>query len=428
MFISRSSLWSNLDCADADKTRVYLKRSGSSPINLQLRRGAGLSLLDLFVQMTPQVIGRLKFLSIDAQPEDLQAITGHLSHPVPLLERLALDGGSLQEPQQIAPTAFNGDFPSLRFLRLQCVRTELPWRSMVNLTSFALHYCLAGNFGQLLEFFESAPRLRQINLFLTTLTSGGENGRLVSLDHLKRMDIVRCGPTSILLDHLVIPVGVKLAIELDSFEFIIEDYIPRSLDNLKNLSNFTKIELYLREFVPRVRFSGPSGQLCMTVGGIDTTSHVFESLARFDILKIEWLKVDSTIPLSRNPHRTFFSMKNLRTLVLSRCNGLRAIVDILNPNTSPSEEVACPSLEELIFIFHVWGKDFEDDVEEEFDTQNVIEMTAARASRGAKLKTVKDQAELDPVDVLELGKHVLHVECGPWVVCNDASEYSSEED
>jgi hypothetical protein len=114
----------------------------------------------------------------------------------------------------LASTIFNGDLSSLRALRLESVRTELPWRNMVNLTSFTLCHASAGDLGKLLDFFESAPRLRKIDLFVVTMISGGENGRLVSLDHLKRMDIAYCGPTSILLDHLMIPVGAKLTTEL----------------------------------------------------------------------------------------------------------------------------------------------------------------------------------------------------------------------
>ena len=45
--------------------------------------------------------------------------------------------------------------------------------------------------------------------------------------------------------------------------------------------------------------------------------------------------------------------------------------------------------------------------------QAVIEMAAARALRGVKLRTIRDPAKLDPVDVLELKKHVLHLEHGP---------------
>jgi len=432
MFISRSSLWSNLNCVDADKTRVYLERSGSSRINLRLRRGLGLPSLDTFLQIISQAIGRLKSLSVSTDPGDLQDIISHLFHPAPLLETLDIDGGCYDEPQYnpvLASTIFNGDLSSLRRLHLECVRTELPWKNMVNLTSFTLNSSSVGNFGQLLDFFESAPHLRKIGLLFTTLISGGENGRLVSLDHLEKMEIIDCGPPSILLDRLVIPVGAKLVSQPDLDTFIIEDHVPRSLDNFKNLSSIAKIHLHLEGFQPLfVRLSGPYGQFCIMAMQIDIPpGPALESLARFDTSKTRRLRIDcSSGPLSRDPpYRALLAMKNLRTLVLSRWAGLLcAFMDALNPNTSLSKEVACPSLEELVFVHHLWKDD-----DDEFNIQTVIEMAAARASRGVKLGTVKDQAELDPVDVLELRKHVSHVEYGPGVdLYEDKSDDSDVED
>ena len=84
---------------------------------------------------------------------------------------------------------------------------------MVNLTSFTLGYMLPGEVSakNLLDFFESAPRLRTINLLSATPTSSARNGRLVSLAYLERMVIIRGGSSSFLLSHLLIPVGAKLA-------------------------------------------------------------------------------------------------------------------------------------------------------------------------------------------------------------------------
>jgi len=431
MFISRSSLWSNFNCVNADKTRVYFERSGSSPINLRLRRGLGLSSLYAFLQIIPQAICRLKSLSVSTEAEDLQETISYLSHPAPLLETLDIDGGRYDGPQYfpvLAPTIFNGDLSSLRRLHLECVRTELPWKNMANLTSFTLNTSSVGNLGQLLDFFETAPHLRKIGLLFATLISGGESGRLVSLDHLEKMEIIDCGPTSILLDHLVIPVGAKLVSQPDSDTFIIEDHVPKSLDNLNNLSSIAKIHLHLDGFQPLfVRLSGLYGQFCIMAMQIGIPpSLALESLARFDTSKTKWLRIDSSSsPLSRDvPYRALLPMKNLRTLVLSRCTGLLcAFMDVLNPNTSPLKEVICPSLEELVFVLRLWKDD-----EEEFDIQSVIEMAAARAARGAKLGTVKDRAELDPADVLELRKHVSHVEYGPEVLYEDGSDGSDLED
>ena len=430
MFISRSSLWSNLNCVDADKARVYFERSGTSPINVRLRWDVNPHPPDTFLQIIPQAIGRLKSLSVYTEPGDLQVIISHLNHPAPLLETLHLEGHH-NEPQHypvLAPTIFNGDLSSLRELHLHCIRTELPWRNMVNLTSFMLNSTSASSFGQLLDFFESAPHLHNIDLLRTTLISGGENGRLVSLDHLERMEIDDCGPISILLDHLVIPVGAELILRSGSNTFILEDCIPRSLDNLENLSSVAKIHLHLggsRSFF--VRFSGLDGQLrIMSTYVYIPPSQAFESLARFDTSKTEWLRIDSrSDPLSRDvPYRALLPMKNLRTLVLSRCTGLPcAFMDVLNPNTSLSKEVVCPSLEELVFVRRPPENPGDDD-EEEFDMQAVIEMAAVRASRGAKLGIVKDEAEIDPVDLLELRKHVLHVEYGARIdLYGDGSDW-----
>jgi hypothetical protein len=62
--------------------------------------------------------------------------------------------------------------------------------------------------------------------------------------------------------------------------------------------------------------------------------------------------------------------------------------------------VVCPLLEEL----HIELK------EETLDLKDVIGMAAARASKGAKLKSVRIvQGSYTRADVLELKKHVLHV-------------------
>lgn len=87
---SHSSLWTDLECADADKTLVYFERSKSSPINLSLRKKGELSFHDPFFQITPHVIRRLKSLSVQGMLEDLQDIAAHLSHPAPLLEDVSI--------------------------------------------------------------------------------------------------------------------------------------------------------------------------------------------------------------------------------------------------------------------------------------------------------------------------------------------------
>jgi hypothetical protein len=150
-------LWTDFECRklNADKSHVCLERSSSSPINLRLDEEGDLSPYNPFLQIVPHAIGRLKYLTVNGAPRNLSAITAHLSRPAPLLEYLVIDGNYESGPQRnpvLTTTLFNGDLSSLRGLCLHSVRTELPWRNMVNLTSFEL-YDTGMLIRQLLDFF-----------------------------------------------------------------------------------------------------------------------------------------------------------------------------------------------------------------------------------------------------------------------------------
>ena len=74
-------------------------------------------------------------------------------------------------------------------LSLYSVSTGLPWRNIANLTTFALGYVLNPRvtIGQLLDFFEGAPRLLNIELTFATPTDGIQNGRLVPPTRLRNL-------------------------------------------------------------------------------------------------------------------------------------------------------------------------------------------------------------------------------------------------
>jgi hypothetical protein len=267
---------------NADKARVYLERSKSSPINLRLDREGDLPLHDPFLQIVPHAIGRLKSLIVNSTPQNLPAITAHLSRHASLLEHLSINGNYQFKPHRspiLTSMLFDGGLPSLRELRLRFVRTGLPWRNMVNLTSFELHHTKLNRapIRQLLDFFESTPHLRKVKLLFATPTSGAPNCRLVSLACLKRMSIIGEEPPSLLFNHLIIPVGAELTTEVDS----IEDLLPKSLDNLRNLFNFAKIHLCFRPFYSYAQFSGPNGKVRVFIPPRhDPTRLAFEFLAR----------------------------------------------------------------------------------------------------------------------------------------------------
>ena len=366
-----------------------------------------------FFQIVPHAVNRLKSLVINGTPRNLSAITAPLSRPAPLLEYLWIDGNCESMPQDnptLTTALFNGDLPSLRELHLEYVRTELPWRSMVNLTSFELWHTIPDDFSirQLLDFFESAPRLRTIDLLHATPTSGAQHGRLVSLDCLKSIAVIGDETPSLLLDHLIIPVGAKLTTQGGP---LTEGLLPRSLDNLRNLSSFTDIHLHIDGSDPDIRLSGPNGQVRMYIySNGDTTCLMLESLARFDMSKTERLQIDyGDSPSSDPPYQALHPMNHLRTLILYRCTNPDTFLRALDPNTNSSGIAVCPELEELILVLRL--------SEETLDIKNVKEMAAARASRGAKLKSIRisSQDKSVQVDALELREHALHVECGPEV-------------
>ena len=349
IFTSRSSLWTDLSCADADKTRVYLERSNPSPINLSLRREDDLTSRDPFFHITPQAITRLKSLSVHGTPWNLQDITAHLFHPAPLLKDLSIIGSSENEPEEIpvlTPALFNGDLTSLRVLFLDYVRTELPWRNMVNLTSLTLGDTSSASVRQLLDFFESAPHLREVYLSLKTPIPDAQNGRSVLLVCLQRMWIN--GLSSVLLDHLLIPVGACLSMEVDLPTPPNGDHPVRFLNNLKNLPNSTTISLWEHGPTSHMDFSGPNGEVKMWTFHSRGRFPVLEYLARFDTSKTELLDLVGTSDLSSaSPYQELLPMKNLRTMAIYQCASPHVFVHALDPCMCSSGVVVCPKLEEL---------------------------------------------------------------------------------
>jgi hypothetical protein len=414
VFTSRSSLWTDFNCEDKGQAHVYLERSTSLPVNLSLYTYARLPHYHPFFEIIPRAIGRLGSLSIGVMPGDLQAITAHLSHPAPHLEKLSICGDSNYDAHRnpvLTPALFNGDLSSLRKLRLECVCTELPWRNMVNLTSFWLLYAPSGEVtvSQLLDFFESTPRLRKVGLYSVTPAPGAPNERLVSLACLEKMVITGGGSASLLVDQLLIPVGARVTIEVDLPSPPIQDHPPRFFNNLRNLPNFTTVDLCCTSiWKPHIQFSGPNGQVKMVLrtSRVDRTCFMLESLGHFDTSRIEQLMIDCGDSPSSDPlYRALLPMKHLRTLTLRRIASPHIFVHALHPNMSPSGTVACPKLEELVIVLN----------EMTIDMKIVTGVMAARASRGAKLKSIRivDKDTSAGTDVSELQKHVLHVEYGP---------------
>jgi len=156
-----------------------------------------------------------------------------------------------------------------------------------------------------------------------------------------------------------------------------------------------------------MKFSGPNGAVKTTSPGAGL---VLESLAELDTSKTEWLEIKGGHLLSGEPiYRALLPMKDLRTLTLFTCPTLDIFIRALQPATSLSEVAVCPKLEELVLVLYP--------SERMSHITSVVEMAAARASRGEKLRTFRIVGGRDTtnVDISELRKHVWNVEFGPWV-------------
>lgn len=429
-FVSRASLWTDFQCVDAEKTRVYLERSKTSSISLWLQRPQGFFPSDPFFEIAPHIPSRLKSLSVTTTPNYLQDITENFIHPTPLIETLTIEALTINGPDlnPVLTTAlFDGDLSLLRELHLRSVRTELPWRSMNNLTSFSLSHMTrpAVSVGQILDFFESAPRLREVELISATPTVHTQNGRLLSLTHLRKLSISGGQSPSILLDYLVIPVGAKMSVESPRSRF--DDHLPKSLDNLRNLSNFTKISLFFKDFHASVRFTGPNGEVTFASSfGFDAVRSVPQILARFDTSKTRRMEIINGYPITNELCEALMPMTNLRTLMISRCKDTLPFLHCLSFGLSESSwTVVCPKLKKLVFR-----------TSDRFEMGVMVNGAAVRARREAPLKLVKIVSCPGPVSirlVAELLKHVSRVETGVWEggeadYFSDDSDFSEDGD
>ena len=421
IFTSRPSLWTRLDCMDIDKTRTYVRRSGSSPLEVYLGE-----LDDKFCQeeallLVVPHIDRLKTLSVSKDPiEVLPLLLEHFSSPAPRLQKLNLNL-TCDEAPVFPDKLFDGDLSSLRELNLAGVVTSLPWRSMSNLVAFDLSHVPEDRIlsTQLLDFFESAPRLSRVHLCDSIpASSNAPTERVLSIDHLKNLTIIAQPLHSILLNHISIPVGAALRLEFaySGERFPIRSYLP-SFDNLRNLSHITAVNLRIGSGRRFIRLSGPSGELSVrgkweNGEAYRGTGQFLRSLNLFDFSRCQWLGVTLATyqPASAqittwSGYQFLHSMEALQTLMLSRCTNL-PFISILNPNKNPDRTVLCPKLEEIV----LYTKS-----PKEVHIDQLLKMAEGRASRGAKLVaitiTVVDaMPTLRPKEVFKLREYVSHVE------------------
>ena len=420
-FISRSALWASLGCRNAEQTRVYLERSRASPLQLRLGEEGYAAVSNDALLLTIPHIGRLKALVLSGLSRNVLKLIEPFDSPVLHLEKLEISVSGLHLTAA-GSTFFDRNLSSLRELRLSGVLTDLPWRNLTNLTTFDFRR-VPGNkvpMTQLLNFFEHTPLLREIKLMNSLPdSSDAATGRVVSLPHLKLLIIHARSAHPILLDHLRIPIGalVTLGSSFRGERSPISDYSPVSLDNLRNLSHITSVNLDFNfNSGMAMRLKGPSGGLYMFGTPIDMNlvlpiveHRILRSLDTFRISTVRRLAVTQYNGLTHSKteesgtYQTLLPMNDLHTLTLTDCLNL-SFISSLNPDRNPTNTVVCPKLEELIvYNWLRWGESYIDEL---------LEMAKERALRGAKLSTVVIvyPRELPAESVSELRSYVSRVE------------------
>jgi len=254
-----------LDCKDADKTRVFIERSKSLPLDVSLRKSKHASYCDDALLAAALQINRLDCLAIRTSAKTLSNLLKHFPYPAPLLKELKI----ILNPDSFGPAIPSTISPNspLRKLSLSGVVTDLPWRNLSNLTVFEFRHILETVdplfMVQLLDFFESAPLLNEITLHDSIPTSSSvPPGRVVPLLNLEKLTIHGLPVHSTFLDHLPIPRGASLDLclvfPLDS------DIIPIPVclaNDFNNLHHITTINLFIEVPWIRARLKGPSGGL-----------------------------------------------------------------------------------------------------------------------------------------------------------------------
>ncbi|KAF9780829.1 hypothetical protein BJ322DRAFT_284954 [Thelephora terrestris] len=419
LFTTRSSLWTQLDFRNVEKTRAYIQRSKYSPLELSLKNCDGASYTDEATSLMVPHIHRLKSLTVFAKI--LPEVFEHCFCAAPLLEELDICVAGSRDPV-LDSALFNGDLSTLRVLSLYGVTTHLPWRTLANLRALTL-----GSWGpkhgvtQLLDIFESSPLLQTVSLEDSVPElSDAPPERIVSLPHLKSLTLTADPPHSILLNHLCVPVGASLTSWsiFSGEESPLLDYLPDRSPNFKNLSCITSVNLSFRSTQKFVRLCGPSGNLHLLAhweGGAEFSSYVVDHRVLFS-LSPPILSKTERLSISKYKHsgpakvedclvfRALSSTKSLRALVLVKCHTLPFIL-ALNPEENPSKLMLCPNLKELHF-YNQSSKDLQ--------IGHLVRMAKSRALRGAKLSSISIvglRGFVPGRGVSKLRAHIVHLEC-----------------
>jgi hypothetical protein len=250
-----------MDCTNAEKTRVYIKRSKSSPLEIALREnGVSRYQKDALLLVLPH-ISRVASINVFGGRKLLQDFTETFSCPVPILRHMVIRLSGHLTPV-LWHKLFDGNISSLCTLSIAGVIPRLPCESLSKLTTLLIPLFSRESLTPLLDIFANAPLLSEIKLGGIPDSYDAPPGRVVSLPCLKTFTICTdTQPVWIHLSHLIIPAGASLTMDLylTRVESMFRKYIPNTFDNLQNISCISSISLDFGGATASLQLSGPSG-------------------------------------------------------------------------------------------------------------------------------------------------------------------------
>jgi len=414
IFTSHSSLWTHLDCKNTEKTRVYIERSRSQPLDISLMQSETISYCNYALLMTIPYINRLSSVTICAPKDTLSSLFDHFPFSALSLKELNVEHPYLHIRGPIIPsTIFPDRISPLRKLSLYCTATDLPWRNLSNLTVFELtrgrERLYSPSVGQLLDFFESTPLLRKVALLDGSIPdySTVPPGPAIPLLNLEKLTIDPLPAHSTFFDRLSIPKSASLDLRF-SFSYD-SPPIPVCLTNFSSLYIAT-INLSVGEVLQmRMRLNRPGGVLCMrNVQQARGTSSLSQSLGKFDFSETRRLSVTANRSSSYDQTHIFHTlglMNNLRTLALNEVDN-NPFIHALNPEANESHTILCPELEELVIYIKT---------QYYLNTDHLSETVQKRAMRSSKLSSItiidlREGYQSHKQAILALRKYVSRVE------------------
>ena len=406
IFTSNSSLWTQFDLTNINKTRTYIQRSRCSSLKFYFGRSKVID--EVFTLITPHIC-RSKSLTIDARV--LPIFLRNLRHPMPLLEKLDI---KCLGDQVLDNTLFHRDLSSLRELRLHGVITHFPWANLSNLrvVDLRLHFHSYGT-TKILDFFVSAPLLHTVSLrYSIPVSSDFPPKRIVPLYHLKAFSIITNSSPSTFLHHLHIPAGASVILEFPSngSKSPFPDYLPKRCPNSDHIYHITAINLFFNSTGTSLRLSGPSGNLRLLnswrFDPREAAGPIFRSLlpviSTIERLTIFGYKPQEPTKIENCPiFQTLLSANHLRTLILADCASSQ-LARVLDPSQNPAGLVLCHNMENLVFYAKSLSL---------LSVASLIKMAKNRVSRGAKLSSITIVEPGGPVPrVFELRKYVTRMD------------------